>query len=342
VFEALLGLGFLDQFLRVGCITDHGGGLPHLPHRFVEGRFEFGLESVAHLLQLRVRLGELAHGVGQFLRAEYHQGQDQDHDDLAALKIEHVGQSTGLPSSVGVQQRLPSLLDPPIAFAHRGARAHAPDNTIESFELALRLGATGLESDVWLTADGVPVLDHDGVVKQGLRKRSIADVPRAQLPPHIPSLAELFDACGTGYDLSLDLKDTRSGAAVVETVRDHDPDLLGRLWLCDTDIDRLVALRPSSDAVHLMQSTRLERIKEGPERRADLLARAGIDGINLNRRDWNGGLVVLFHRFGRYAFGWDVQYDHELRDGLRMGLDAVYSDHVDVMMDAVKAEIGST
>jgi glycerophosphoryl diester phosphodiesterase len=111
--------------------------------------------------------------------------------------------------------------------------------------------------------------------------------------------------------------------------------------LCDTDIDRLVALRPSSDAVHLMQSTRLERIKEGPERRADVLAGAGIDGINLNRRDWNGGLVVLFHRFGRHAFGWDVQYEHELRDGLRMGLDAVYSDHVDVMMDAMKAEIGS-
>ena len=71
------------------------------------------------------------------------------------------------------------------------------------------------------------------------------------------------------------------------------------------------------------------------------LARDGIDGINFNRRDWNGGLVVLFHRFGLVAFGWDMQLEHELRDGLRMGLDAVYSDHVDVMIDAMKAEIGS-
>ena len=62
-----------------------------------------------------------------------------------------------------MQQRLPSLLVPPVAFAHRGARAHAPENTLEAFRLALRLGATGLESDVWLTSDGVPVLDHDGV-----------------------------------------------------------------------------------------------------------------------------------------------------------------------------------
>ena len=50
--------------------------------------------------------------------------------------------------------RVPALIAPPYAFAHRGARAHAPENTLEAFTLALRLGATGLESDVWLTADG--------------------------------------------------------------------------------------------------------------------------------------------------------------------------------------------
>jgi glycerophosphoryl diester phosphodiesterase len=233
------------------------------------------------------------------------------------------------------------LLDPPIAFAHRGARAHASDNTIPSFELALRLGATGLESDVWLTADGIPVLDHDGVIKQGLRRRPITSVPRSRLPGHIPTLAEMLDACGSGFDLSLDLKDPRSGRAVIETVREHDADMIRRLWLCDTQLSRLADLRSIDGDVRLLQSTRLERIKEGAERRADTLARAQVDGINLNRRDWNGGLVVLFHRFGRMAFGWDMQFEHELRDGLRMGLDAVYSDHVDVMMDAVKAEIGS-
>ena len=47
------------------------------------------------------------------------------------------------------------MLDDPITFAHRGACAYAPENTLEAFALGLRLGATGLESDVWLTADGV-------------------------------------------------------------------------------------------------------------------------------------------------------------------------------------------
>ena len=66
--------------------------------------------------------------------------------------------------------RLPSLR-PPIGFAHRGAKANAPENTIEAFELAVRLGATGIESDVWMTSDGVAVLDHDGVVGRRPRRR---------------------------------------------------------------------------------------------------------------------------------------------------------------------------
>ena len=81
--------------------------------------------------------------------------------------------------SAEVQQRLPSLLDRPILFAHRGARAHARENTIEAFQLGLRLGATGLESDVWVTADGVPVLDHDGIFPQGrFRRRRISAMRR--------------------------------------------------------------------------------------------------------------------------------------------------------------------
>ena len=106
-----------------------------------------------------------------------------------------------------MQQRLPSLLDPPIAFAHRGARAHARENTLEAFELARRLGATGLESDVWTTADGVPVLDHEGVVKKRFRRSAIGTLRRDELPDHIPTLDDLLDGCGAGIPLSLDVKD---------------------------------------------------------------------------------------------------------------------------------------
>jgi glycerophosphoryl diester phosphodiesterase len=234
-----------------------------------------------------------------------------------------------------VPTRIPSLRRPPIAFAHRGARAHAPENTIEAFELALRLGATGLESDVWLTADGEPVLDHDGVVRSGLRKRRISDVPRRDLPGHIPTLGDLYAACGTDVDLSLDVKDPAAAERVVAVARTAGDGATERLWLCHPDWEVLAGWRRRWDDVRLVDSTRLDRVREGPERRAAALAAAGIDAVNLHHTDWTGGLATLFHRFEILAFGWDAQLDRVLFELLDLGVDAVYSDHVDRMVDAL-------
>jgi glycerophosphoryl diester phosphodiesterase len=230
-----------------------------------------------------------------------------------------------------------ALRRPPIGFAHRGARAHAPENTIEAFLLAGRLGATGLESDVWLTADGVPVLDHDGLARGGLRRKAIAAVAAADLPPHIPTLAQLYEACGTGYELSLDVKDAAAAGPVVAVARAAGAGATERLWLCHPDWKLVATWRRLDEGVRLVDSTRLRRIKEGPERRAASLAAAGIDAINMHHTDWTLGLTTLFHRFERYAFAWDCQHDRVLASALRMGVDAVYSDHVDRMVDAVTA-----
>lgn len=198
---------------------------------------------------------------------------------------------------------------------------------------------------MWLTADGTPVLDHDGVVRRGMRKRPIAEYVRDELPGHIPTLAELLGACGTDYALSLDLKDPGAAGAIVDTVQAVDESMLERVWLCEPRLDRVIELRAHFDAagglpVRLLQTTRLDKIDGTPEQRAAKLAEHRIDGINMHRTDWNGGLVALFHRFELVAFGWDMQHEHELRTALRMGLDAVYSDRVDVMSDAFLAEVG--
>jgi glycerophosphoryl diester phosphodiesterase len=237
-----------------------------------------------------------------------------------------------------VQQRLPSLLDPPIGFAHRGARDRAPENTIEAFQVALELGATGLESDVWLTADGVAVLDHDGVVRLGRRRRPIGACRGDELPEHIPTLQRLLEECGGDFHLSLDLKASGIGEAVIGVVAATAANLLDRLWLCAPTVGELVALRPVESRVRLVLSTRLAKLTDGPERAAAVIADAGIDGVNMHYTDWNGGLVALFHRFERIAFGWDLQYDHVLRPAVRMGLDGVYSDHADVMMQVLATE----
>jgi glycerophosphoryl diester phosphodiesterase len=229
------------------------------------------------------------------------------------------------------------LLRPPIAFAHRGARAHAAENTLEAFALALRLGATGLESDVWLTADGMVVLDHDGRVGSRLRRRPIAGIPRSELPAHIPTLEDLYAACGSAFELSLDVQDAEAAAAVVAVARAADPGAVGRLWLCHPDWERLVGWRAEWADVHLVDSTRLRLMRQGPERRAAQLARAGIDAVNLHHSDWTAGLTTLFHRFGRLAFGWDAQHQRVLQALVAMGIDAVYSDHVERMVEAVGA-----
>lgn len=239
-----------------------------------------------------------------------------------------------------MQQRLPSLLDTPIAFAHRGAKGYAPENTLEAFALGLKLGANGLESDVWVTADGIPVLDHDGVVKRSLgRGKPISATRRAELPEHIPALTDLLEHCGSAYHLSLDLKDQASGQAVIDVVRDAAPAMLERLWLCSPAWQSLLPLR--DQGARLVDSTGMQQIREGAERRAATLAANGIDALNMHHRDWNGGLVVLLHRFHRVAFGWDMQEPHILERSLRMGLDGVYCDYPDRMMDAYRNQLGT-
>jgi glycerophosphoryl diester phosphodiesterase len=230
--------------------------------------------------------------------------------------------------------RLPALRTPPIGFAHRGARAHAPENTLESFRLALKLGATGLESDVWLTADGVPVLDHDGVVGGRLsRRRPIGSLDQAALPAHVPTLRDLYAECGSAFALSLDVKDPAAADATVAIAREMGA--ADRLWLCHPDWQLVASWRATYPDVRLVDSTRVRTMRNGPERRAAELANAGIDAVNLHHTDWSGGLTTLFHRFGVLCFGWDAQLDRVLDGLLDLGIDGVYSDHVDRMVDAI-------
>jgi glycerophosphoryl diester phosphodiesterase len=54
----------------------------------------------------------------------------------------------------------------PRVFAHRGGGALAPENTLAAFDMGLRVGADGLELDVHLSADGVPVVVHDSTLER--------------------------------------------------------------------------------------------------------------------------------------------------------------------------------
>src|SRR5678815_2223735 len=75
----------------------------------------------------------------------------------------------------------------PLIIGHRGASAVAPENTLAAFRKAIEVGADGIEFDVRLTRDGVPVVIHDDNLKRTggrpdlIRATSLADLQRADV-----------------------------------------------------------------------------------------------------------------------------------------------------------------
>lgn len=223
----------------------------------------------------------------------------------------------------------------PITFAHRGARADERENTLPAFERALRAGARGLESDAWVAGDGEVVLAHDPVVWRGLRRRRIRSSTSADLAAmEVPRLATLYETCGTGYELSLDVKEERAADPILDVARAHDG-ALGRLWLCTPSEGLLRRLRAEEPGVRLVHSRRKRAVEKPLERHAAELADRGVDAMNMHHTDWSAGLVALFHRFGVKAFAWDVQEVRHMRAVLAMGVDGLYSDHVERMVATV-------
>jgi glycerophosphoryl diester phosphodiesterase len=122
-----------------------------------------------------------------------------------------------------------------LLIGHRGAAAAAiPENTLAAVDRALAHGADGVEIDVRLAADGVPVCHHDA----GLRRtagdpRYVVSVPSADLPRirghRVPLLAEVLDLVGDRGRLVVELKTPHwpTGAArctvqaVAEELRRH-------------------------------------------------------------------------------------------------------------------------
>jgi glycerophosphoryl diester phosphodiesterase len=214
-----------------------------------------------------------------------------------------------------------------LAFAHRGAPARGVrENTMPAFRASLAAGLTALESDVWLTADDVPVLVHDGVRWQDGWRRRIRDLRAAELPSWLPSMADFYAELGADFDFSLDLKEADAAEAVLGVA--DDAGATSRLWLC-AGVPTLVRCRRLSSTVRLANSTRLRGRLAAPL--VVRLADEGIDALNLREPEWTPARVALAHDAGRLAFAWDVQTPAVLARVLGDGCDAVYSDSVDLL-----------
>ena len=108
-----------------------------------------------------------------------------------------------------------------MGFAHRGLHGPAvPENSLTAFEAALAIGA-GIECDLRLTADGVPIVFHDRDARRLCgdplicAAASLAEIGRLKLwktDQRVPVLAELLDLVDGRVPLLLELKVERNAA----------------------------------------------------------------------------------------------------------------------------------
>jgi glycerophosphoryl diester phosphodiesterase len=109
-------------------------------------------------------------------------------------------------------------------IAHRGASKAAPENTLEAFALAGRLGADAVELDVRRTRDGALVVHHNPDLPDG---RVIASIDAADLPASVPALGAALDACA-GMWVNVEIKNdpTEPDFDPSDSIADETMDLL--------------------------------------------------------------------------------------------------------------------
>jgi glycerophosphoryl diester phosphodiesterase len=158
----------------------------------------------------------------------------------------------------------------PLIIGHRGSSALAPENTMAAFARAMADGADGIEFDVRLASDGVPVVIHDASLRRvGLREDKVSLLTSTQLAEcdvgswfnqrfparaqpdyaveHVPTLRQLFSSCekSTGV-LYLEMKPGKGegpllARAVSKSIQEHS--FHGRVVVLSFDLAALRAIK---------------------------------------------------------------------------------------------------
>jgi glycerophosphoryl diester phosphodiesterase len=139
----------------------------------------------------------------------------------------------------------------PLRIGHRGAKALAPENTIEAFVAAARLGADGVELDVHRAADGALVVHHAADARSVgvLAQRALSEIRAAR--PDIPTLDEALDACA-GLLVNIEVKNLPGDA-------DYDP---GE-YVAAAVVELLQARRPRDEVlVSSFNLASVDRVRE--------------------------------------------------------------------------------
>ena len=231
-----------------------------------------------------------------------------------------------------------------VCYAHRGARAYAPENTLLAFELAFDLGAEAIECDVQRSRDGQLVIIHDGTVNRtangsGLvarlsfgELRALDAGGSAHLPQRIPTLDETLTLVWRrGGSINLEIKG-ESVAESVATAEAVEPVLRG---LDEGVRTRVLVSSFEHPAVQRLKE-RLPWLRVGALygsrrwRRRDMLAPAlemGAEAIHPGAGLVTSDLVRRAHDAGLRVNVWTANRWGTIRRLIEWDVDGIFSDY---------------
>ncbi|MBK8131080.1 MAG: glycerophosphodiester phosphodiesterase [bacterium] len=213
----------------------------------------------------------------------------------------------------------------PIVLGHRGSPMHACENTIESFHLALREGADGVELDVQITADGVPVVFHDDAFSTGekLGELTYADLREVAhgLRAYVCTLDEVLrELSGKGF-VNIEVKTAGHEAAVLAVARKAMPK---ETYLFSSFLPDVVAsfrkLAPDVPAIWIVpQELTLEQARE-------VVAQTDARGIAYWHEWITPELAGFFKIHNVPLFAWTVNDPAEFQRLVELGVAGIITD----------------
>jgi len=231
-------------------------------------------------------------------------------------------------------------------WAHRGASLKAPENSLPAFALAVELGADGIELDVQLSKDGVPVVFHDFELARltgidaRLRDLSLAELKKLNLNQQqhfpelgfvvIPTLAEVFELLlKTKLIINIEIK---SGKVIYPQIEEKvlalaaEYDLNERIWYSSFNHYSLVQLRQLQPEAHC--GILFDNVLFQPWNYA---AKFGMQAIHPHHLMLAiPGYVEASHKAGISVHAWTADQPEDLLRAFRLGVDAIITNTPDI------------
>ena len=237
-------------------------------------------------------------------------------------------------------------------YAHRGASAYAPENTLEAFKMAADMGAHGVELDVHICRSGELVVTHDETIQRVSDGEGwVKDMTLSELKAlhfnrthpefkdaRIPTLQEVFQLLRpTGLRINVELKNSAIDypeleKRVIELAAQEN--MLDKLLFSSFSHQSMLRVKAidSSLPCGLLYEASLVR----PWAYAVAL---GVDAIHPHFTEviTPGGECALGHKAGIQVNTWTVNTREDLNRVLEEGADILITNYPDVGLECLKA-----